>query len=208
MGAKIYVQPNMIWQFFQQNKKRLESEMVVIAENINTEYAVYLTEDCTMPQFLVCKGDGSPEYKETANKNDCDKIAKKFYDTYLYPVEIDSDKYTDFEDIDDIDVNMTRQDMEDEQYERDDELRLALCDFLSVVFQEGNGDGTVIADMYGEDLIDEILDYFLEYIGFEYCIPIYRPMIITDEDTGCEIFTEYPYNDEYSEDDETTIQSR
>ena len=43
-------------------------------------------------------------------------------------------------------------------------------------------------------MIDEILDYFLEYLGFDCCLPVYRPMFITDEDSGCELYTEFPYD--------------
>ena len=43
MGASIHIQPENIWSFFQKNRKRLSEEMVSIAENDDTEYAVYLT---------------------------------------------------------------------------------------------------------------------------------------------------------------------
>ena len=42
MGVHIYVAANTVWAFFQSHKDRLSKEMVVIAENKDTEYAVYL----------------------------------------------------------------------------------------------------------------------------------------------------------------------
>lgn len=207
MGANVYITPDAVWDFFSNNKERLKKEMVVIAENDDTNYAVYLTEDCNLPLFLVCKGSEKPEYKEWADEEDCSEIARKFYSTYLFPVIVTNDKFT--KEIDEPEEDLTRQEMEDAQYEREDELMLALGDFLSVVIQEGD-DGTDVLDAYGQDFFDEILDHFLEYIAQECCIPVYRPMILTDEETGCEIYTEYPYNDEYEypfEDDETVFQS-
>ena len=102
---------------------------------------------------------------------------------------------------------MTRQDMEDAQYEREDELQLALCSFLAVVLgEEMFCDETDIMEFYGTEFVNDVLDNFLEYLATEYNLQIYRPMIVTDEETGCEIYTEYPYDtDSYFEDDETVI---
>ena len=78
-------------------------------------------------------------------------------------------------------------------YEREDELRLALCYFHQVVLMDLE-DGVDIESYYGPGIIDEILDYFLEYLGFEQRLPVYRPMFITDDETGEEVYTEYPYD--------------
>lgn len=193
MGVNIHIPADEVWSFFHKNKDRLTKEMVAIAENTDTEYAVYLTEDscCSgYPMFAVCKGDKEPEYEEGAiNQSDCTETAKKCYIRYLFPVIINDDRAIP-EDNDD--EEMTAQEMQDNAYEREDELRLALCDFLQVVLQEGN-DGTDIMDMYGSAFVDEVLDGFLENLSLEHCIPIYRPMFLTDEETGDEVYTEYPY---------------
>ena len=61
-------------------------------------------------------------------------------------------------------------------------------------------------EFYGTEFVNDVLDNFLEYLATEYNLQIYRPMIVTDEETGCEIYTEYPYDtDSYFEDDETVI---
>ena len=44
--------------------------------------------------------------------------------------------------------------------------------------------------------VDEILDGFLKELSEDYGFHIYRPMIITEKESGCEVFTEFPY-DEY-----------
>lgn len=212
MGVDIHIPADEVWSFFQKNKDRCSKEMIAIAENTDTEYAVYLTEENGYPSFSVCKGDDEPEYEEGAiSENDCTDTAKRCYLKYLFPVVIRSDKVALWEE-DDEDEDKTRQDMEDTMYEREDELRLALCDFLQVVLREGN-DGVEIMDTYGTEMVDEILDYVLEYMGTELCLEVYRPTIITDEESGCELYTEYPYDadapyEEYGgdiEDDSTMI---
>ena len=80
MGVHIYVPANTVWAFFQSHKDRLSKEMVVIAENKDTEYAVYLTEDNALPLFSVCKGDAKPEYEECVlTETGCNEAAKRLY---------------------------------------------------------------------------------------------------------------------------------
>ena len=89
MRAHIYVAANTVWAFFQSHKDRLSKEMVVIAENKDTEYAVYLTEDNALPLFSVCKGDAKPEYEECVlTETGCNEAAKRLYAQYLFPVMI------------------------------------------------------------------------------------------------------------------------
>lgn len=198
MGVNIHIPADEVWSFFQKNKDRCSKEMIAIAENTDTEYAVYLTEENGYPSFSVCKGDDEPEYEEGAiSENDCTDTAKRCFLKYLFPVIVTNERAiphsTLDDEEDDEDEFGTRQDMEDTIYEREDELRLAMCDFLQVVLQEGN-DGTEIMDTYGSGLVDEILDHVLEYIATECCLDVYRPTLITDEETGCEMYTEYPYD--------------
>lgn len=195
MGVNIHVPADEVWSFFQKNKDRLKEEMVAIAENDDTDYAVYLTEDYGYPTFFVCKGDADPEYEEGAiSADDCSKTAEKCYSQYLFPVFVNSQKSIlggDNEAVEEEEDNV--QEVQDIMYEREDELRMALCDFLQVVLldDEENPD---IESTYGSAMIDEILDHFLEYLGFEHSLPVYRPMFVADEDTGCEVYTEFPYD--------------
>lgn len=93
MGVKIYVPAEDVWAFFQSNTARLKEEMVAIAENVDTKYAVYLTEDKGYPSFSVCKGDSKAEYQEGAiSEDDCTDTAKKCYVRYLFPVMVTNEK--------------------------------------------------------------------------------------------------------------------
>ena len=194
MGVNIHVPANDVWKFFQNNKKRLGEEMVAIAENEDTKYAVYLTEEDNYPLFSVCKGKGAPEYEEGAiDEKDCMDTAKRCFSRFLFPVTVNSKQtIPDFPDDDEDDEWFARREIEDEIYEREDELQLAMADFLQVALKTGN-DYVDIMDFYGEDIVGEVLDYVLEFLAEEMCFPIYRPIFIEDEDTGEEIFEEYPY---------------
>lgn len=209
MGVKVHIPADEVWSFFQKNKDRCSGEMIAIAENTDTEYVVYLTEEDGYPLFSVCKGDDEPEYEEGAiSVQDCTDTAKHCYMRYLLPVVVGNDETAILEE----DEELARQDIEDIMYEREDELRLALCEFLQVVLQEGK-DGVDVMDIYGTAMVDEALDDILEYIATELRLDVYRPTIITDAESGCEIYTEYPYDpnapyEEYGaeiEDDSTMI---
>ena len=53
MVVKIYVEPDDTWDFFDDNLYRLKEEMVLIAENEETEYSVFITENNGNPLFSV-----------------------------------------------------------------------------------------------------------------------------------------------------------
>lgn len=213
MGVHIHIPADAVWGFFQESRKRLNKEMVLIAENTDTEYAVYLTEENDLPVLAVAKGDEKTEYKEhCVSEDDCTTVAKKFYTRYLFPVMITDGKYIpeDVPDETEEDGDETWMDIEDTMYERNDELRLAMADFLAIALQEGDNDGTNILEAYGYEAVDEILDGFLKELSDNYGFHIYRPMIVTEKESGCEVFTEFPYDeydidgeDEPDEEDET-----
>ena len=139
MGVHIHIPADAVWGFFQESRKRLNKEMVLIAENTDTEYAVYLTEENDLPVLAVAKGDEKTEYKEhCVSEDDCTTVAKKFYTRYLFPVMITDGKYIpeDVPDETEEDGDETWMDMEDTMYERNDELCLAMADFLAIALQE------------------------------------------------------------------------
>lgn len=198
MGVKIYVPAEDVWLFFQNNITRLKEEMVAIAENQDTKYAVYLTEDKGYPSFSVCKGDSKAEYQEGAiSEHDCTETAKRCYVRYLFPVMVTNENgfpKSTFEELDNHDDDgLTEQDKQDNVYIREDELRLAMCDFLKVALNL-DCDPVEIIPEYGAALVDDVLDAILEYIGIEHGLEVYRPMFLVDEDTGDEMYSEYPYD--------------
>ena len=57
MNPDIYVEPKDVWDFYKKNIKRMSEELVLIAENKETEYAVYVTQDEGYLTILVYKGE-------------------------------------------------------------------------------------------------------------------------------------------------------
>ena len=197
--VNIEVPAGEVWSFFHRNIERLKTETVVIAENTETEYAVYLTEKNGMPYLSACKGDKPFEYSEgCVSPTDCESTAKKMYVNYLFPIQVkDESAVTDNGELEE-DYPLTRQDMEDAIYERDDELELALGDFLDVVLDYNSKVDPL--SHFGRETFFAILEDFLTILAEDYGELIYRPSIITDEETHDEVYCEYPYNTEIEDD--------
>lgn len=198
-NMKVYVPTEELWSFYLENIERCENEMILIAENTDTKYAVYLTDEDGKLMLSVCKGTEEPEYEEyVLNDDDCANTVKKLLFRYLIPFKVVDGGAVPAkgppDGTEEDEANLSRQDMEDKIYEREDELDLALKDFLAVVLQEE--DGEAVLNCYGQALIEEILDHFLEYLAKEQCLEISRPMFILDEETGSEIYAQFPYDED------------
>ncbi len=197
MNVEVYVKPKEVWEFFQKNKARLKEEMVLVAENLDTEYAIYLTETNGIPYFAACKGSAPPEKEEGAiSESDCRETATRFYTQFLLPVIVKDGK-TKVEEAKKLNLKEQAEleeqtQLEDEIYVREDELTMAAADFLRVVLMEGD-DSSDIIDSYGVEMVNEFLDVALEYISGEMCLDVYRPTFIENED-GTEEYVEFPYS--------------
>lgn len=194
MGVKIYIATEEVWNFFKKNTDRLEKEMVTIAENPDTKYAVYLTEKSGYPLICVCRGELPPEYEEGAiTMSDCTDTVKRCYSKFLFPISVtDKGSFQEKECLGYESCDTITPDLEDAMYEREDDLVSSMSEFLKIAIS-GKQSDTDIIDEYGLDFVNDILENVLEYISYEHCIPIYRPMIFTDDETESEIYTEYPY---------------
>lgn len=197
MSVTIHVPADEVWSFFQKNRYRLSEEMVVIAENPDTEYAVYLTEDDGYPLFSVCKGNSDSEYEEGAiNQRDCTDTAQRCYANYLFPIVVSSGSKhikSELEDDSESGKELAPQEIDDIIFERDDELIVAMGDFILTAIQDGC-DGSDIVDTYGLGVVEDILDHTLQYIAAQHGFPVYRPTLMVDE-SGKEVYVEYPYNE-------------
>lgn len=198
MGVNIHLKPTEVWPFFAENKARLENEMVAIAENEETSHSVYLTEENGCPLLSVYKEDTKLYEEGAVSAADSESTTKQIYLKYLFPVVVHEPKYNfqsdlDEEDDEELTAEMELQMMEDEIYEREDALMFAMQDFLEVVLNCNTP--RQIKELYGEDLVDELLDSFCRLLAEEYLISVYRPTFFTDEKTGDESYVEYPYLD-------------
>lgn len=206
MGVNIHLKPTQVWPFFEENKARLAQEMVAIAENEDTEYSVYLTEENDCPLLSVYKEDKKLYEEPAVSEKDCETTAKQIYLKYLFPVVINTPQYS-FDDDNSPEEDEDRlefysdedelQNCEDAIYEREDELVFAMQDFLEVLLNCKNQEQ--IAELYGEDIVENLLDEFCQFLADEYLISVYRPTWVDDEH-GTENFVEYPYLDVDDED--------
>ena len=202
MGVNIHLKPTQVWPFFEENKARLAQEMVAIAENEETEHSVYLTEENDRPLLSVYKEDKKLYEEPAVSEKDCEATAKQIYLKYLFPLVISSPKYS-FDDADQSDEDLELspeeelQNCEDAIYEREDELSFAMQDFLEVLLNCKNQ--KQMMELYGEDIIESVLDSFCRVLAEEHLISVYRPTWVADED-GYDNFVEYPYLDVDDED--------
>jgi len=169
----ITVSPKNIWRYFQENREVLKKNIVTIAENDATGNQICVTENNSFPQILVYINN-TIKYAETMiSEGDAIATATRLYSQYLKTPPDEEE--------------LTRQDLEDEMYERETELYDATKDFLDVVI--GND---FMAEGGSEEVIFEIMDAFLKYISDEWWFRVYRPVYMDDGD-GNEIYIEYPY---------------
>lgn len=202
MGVNIHLKPTEVWPFFVYNKARLENEMVAIAENVETNHSVYLTEENGCPILSVYKEDTKLYEEPAVSEKDCEETTKRIYLKYLFPVVINSPKYNFCDDNEDehepeLTPDEEIQLCEDTIYERDDELMMATQDFLEVLLNCSSP--VEMTEMYGEYIVEEILESICRVLADDHLISVYRPQWVKDEN-GVENFVEFPYLDIDDED--------
>ena len=196
MGLEVYVKPKEAWDFFAENIKRLADEQVAIAENNETDYFVYMTEDKGCPLLSVWRGEHSKMYEEPAvNRHDLEVTLKRIYLKYLTPLVVDSEKKFPInkepeppEDVRDPELELVI--MQDEVYKREDDLQLATDDYLLELLCCKSYEQMI--KEYG-NFVDEFLERVCEILADEFSISVYRPKFEYDEETGIEEFVEFPY---------------
>ena len=181
--ADIYVDYSRVWDFYEDNHDRLKYVQAKIAENKETKHAVCLTDKNDLPRFTVYWDDQKIEEAYAVSYYDCMNVVRGLYQRYLFPV---------VEGVPDSQEENTAEEARDDLiYEREDELRLATIDFLSVLL------GCDAEEVQGDylDVIDEFLENACQNLADEFNISVYRPTLLTDDETGSDIYVEYPYLD-------------
>lgn len=111
-----------LWKFFEQNRKRLSREWILIASNESENTEVFISEHNHFPVFSVEIGGIEETKEETISQIDAEDTYKRIL--YLYVLE------EDFNDEPDID------DFTEAEEVRIAELVSAAKDFLSTVVDE------------------------------------------------------------------------
>ena len=213
MNPDIYVESKDVWDFYKKNIKRMSEELVLIAENKETEYAVYVTQDEGYLTILVYKDEEEILDDFALEKFICEVTIEGIYEKYLYP-GIYTDNGYQFVNEEDCakahadapPLPSSTQDMEDTVYEREDELYMATLDLLEkftyrAIYAKDYIDDCAdeemypveVDEIYAEVIADSLVNVFCKYLKDEHYVSVYRPMFI-QTDKGEEIFTEYPYD--------------
>lgn len=103
------------------------------------------------------------------------------------------------DEMDDNDIVEVVAELDDEIYQRDDELEMATKDFLAVLL---NCDTEEIGELYGRFLVADFIEYACELLAEEFLISVYHPRWYTDEETGVDEYVQYPYLDVEPEEEE------
>ena len=184
-GVQVSLWPKDIWEWAQRPeiKKRLKSEIVSIAESSLTGCEICVSVESNLVTLFVYRGEEKVYSEAVVSSLDCMNTAQKLFNRYL--PEHTKDDGDDDPDIDRIDLELEIDD-------REDYLRFSFLDFLSAAC---DCDMSAAYDAGYKDDIDDAFVDILSRLATEHGFGIYRPMFIVEDDTGDEIYTEYPYED-------------
>lgn len=215
MSVEIHVKPEDSWDYFSHAKDILKETQVEIARNENTDTSVCITNDNGFPLFNVYRRGGKL-YSEPAVREDCLGTLRSIYIKYLFPIVVsgsensrcepqkdkppkkdepkaEDDYITDPSGVIKRAVGSSGpQDLEDDIYQREDELECAVYDALTVFV------GMNPEEMFGRDIsviLEDMVEDICVYLAENYGISTYRPRWEEDEeDEQTCVFSEYPYD--------------
>lgn len=181
-----------VWDFFQENKTALLTQLVKIAENPETEIVVYLTSERKgseiLPSISVYLEDAEFYTEEAVNQRDCEQTVIKIYYEYL-----DTARLIDHLTRDDEEESDIYQQIDD----REKELSMLVDDFVYDML--GYSLSTEFGVSQAEKIKADLLDHICEYLYQVHEVSVFRPMVLEDEN-GEDFISEYPYEDmEYDE---------
>ena len=171
--VSVYVYPTELWSYIRQNRKLIEENTVVIAENPTDGVEIQIGFNGRIPCILVLRDNTMVREVPVVSPDDSILTLRDVYDTYLCPSsqqQEDPEEDEETAEIDDDQLCMLRR----------MELEDAICSFLETVLCE---DYNLATDAE----IDAILEETLSVIA-SYGLPVYAPTIIDDR------LVEYPYD--------------
>lgn len=203
-SMKIYVGSADLGHFFITNLDRLEFEQILIAENRDTDYHIYLDMDsgrnCILRVYYGDDDNAVVEDVEIVDQYDLEETARVLYCTYLIPGYAEDnynpvedpdcadceaftppDIYEDGDDDSDDDEFSSEEEIgaiDDEIYEREDALSLAVNDLLDVFVEESAAEKTIVGgpnDEPKDKIIMALTDHICEWLAQEQGISVFRP---------------------------------
>ncbi len=180
-NANIQVEPKDIWEYFNENRNELLTDMVSVAENGDFDVIIYLTSDDDKPCLIVESSNCETKEFNIKDEESCEVIAAEVYNIYL------TDRIIEVITIEDIESEAVEMDTDDIISERESDLDCFVLRFLEDVLGE---DPVLYSDKI-DDIVEDCKERFLEHLYRKHKLSIYRPMELED-DEGV-FFEEYPY---------------
>lgn len=175
----ISLQPGAVWAYSREHRKQLVDSLVSIASTADGSCEIFLTieEDSTM---IYVYRNGELAYEEAiVSDDDATATVGKLYVRFLAKAAGE-----------DPEPEIPRETLEDDIYEREDELCSAMEDFLNVAV-EGFFDAYF---GYDADISQEIVDCVCRHLAEEYGVSVRWPRFEIGKD-GSETYVEFPYED-------------
>lgn len=167
----IYVEPSELWDYFHENQRLIETNLVVIAESPDDGIEIVLGKNkINFPEVQVYFASTLIDSQSIYSRADAIIKVREVYDAYITePIE-NSDSDEEENVLHEIEV-------------REDELYDALWSFIDVVL----GNNNTMTDNEFDEVLDNVLAD-ISSLGFN----VYRPSMLKDEN-GELVFEEFPY---------------
>lgn len=183
--SKIIYPPKDVWKLI--DDKAPTRITIAKDDEHEIEIVVDLHSICVLHNGEVVRM-ASPD-----DAHECERSVLHLYQCYLRDHKDEEDSEEDCDD--------TPEFCEDEISEREEWLDQAVMDFLEAVI--GDDFQMYEPDALG-DLVEDCKDHFLEYLARKHSVPVFRPMLLEDED-GNDYYSEYPYEEMEFEDEDNPI---
>lgn len=190
MSAKVIIQPQDVWDFFQAHQGYLRSMMEEVAVDDETGVTVYVTEEAGMPDIVVHSDDVKIYSEQCVSRTDCTTTVSKIIFDYLgggAASKVCAMNNREEEVAEEYDRYEIECEMDDREAALDSAVFVMLCDFLEMPLEE-----VCDSAQEADKIYDDIKDHLAEYLYRKWNISIRRPMYLETED-GEEFFEEYPY---------------
>ena len=196
-----------VWMYFWRNHADFTTpgSEALIAKNDATGVLLCMGKKNNYPELRVYMGADKAEphvVRTVMNKEDCTATAARLFATWLsdfvdngqeddktseMPTEKQEPEVPEQDEEGPEESDLTPNDI---IYERETDLHDAMGDLLAVVLCEH--DGIAVRESYGQKLVDECVDWFLEYLADIQGVSVYRPMLLKNE-AGKEELIDFPY---------------
>lgn len=179
-----------IWSFFREYNNKMKDNFLQIAEDTESSTEVYMTEEYSLPYFIV-EVDGVREYEARSyGKNSAEEIYREILTFYsisdeikTVPIEVGSESENDSE-------KQSDSEFTDDDYARIDEIEDAARAFVEVLLDFPIEDGGIsIEDLKG--IVFEAERIIAEEFGYSVC----HPTMLEDAQTGEKKVVQYPFDD-------------